>query len=225
MRLHIATLFTHDAHGRLVRTNEPAGGAAPRFYLGRTRRARECRVRHDVSQPDADELIALGRADAPDIDDLAPPATTAAYEAVLARSAPVQKIWSGPAFHVGADVSRRPGAVAITADNVELLRTHFASWIDSAPNEYPMVVSVVDGAAVSVCSTVRRTPAAVQAGVETAPEFRGRGFGSVAVAAWADAVRQSGVIPLYSTSWQNVASQSLARKLGLTQFGADLHLT
>jgi hypothetical protein len=32
-------------------------------------------------------------------------------------------------------------------------------------------------------------------------------------------------IPLYSTSWQNQASLALARKLGLIQYGADLHIT
>ena len=36
MRLHIATLFTRDDHGRLVRVNESSGAPAPRFFLGRT---------------------------------------------------------------------------------------------------------------------------------------------------------------------------------------------
>jgi hypothetical protein len=36
LRIHVETLFTHDAMGRMVRVNEPAGKAAPRFYLGRS---------------------------------------------------------------------------------------------------------------------------------------------------------------------------------------------
>lgn len=35
--LQMDALFTRDASGRLVTINEPNGGPAPRFFLGRTR--------------------------------------------------------------------------------------------------------------------------------------------------------------------------------------------
>ena len=225
MRLHVATLFTSDDRNRLVLLNVPEGGPAPRFFLGRTRESREWWVRADVGDEVAEELGALCMTGAPAVDDLQPLATTAEFEAILGRSAPVWKIWSGPVFYAGEHVRPLPGAVAVTPDNVEILRAHLPDWIDSAPNEFPMMVAVLDGDAVAVCSTVRRAPGAVQAGVETAPDFRGRGYATIAVAAWADAVLRSGLVPLYSTSWQNVASRALARRLGLTLFGADLHLT
>jgi hypothetical protein len=38
-------------------------------------------------------------------------------------------------------------------------------------------------------------------------------------------VRAAERVPLYSTSWENVVSRGLARKLGLEQFGVDLHIT
>jgi predicted GNAT family acetyltransferase len=72
---------------------------------------------------------------------------------------------------------------------------------------------------------VRKTAIAHEAGVETAKEFRGRGCAVEAVAAWARIVRDAGRIPLYSTSWQNYASQALAAKLRLVRFGSDLHIT
>jgi RimJ/RimL family protein N-acetyltransferase len=84
---------------------------------------------------------------------------------------------------------------------------------------------VAEGRAVSVCFSSRLTPRAAEAGVETAEPFRGRGYATRAVAAWAHAVRETGRIPLYSTSWNNLASQGVARSLGLRIYGADLSLT
>jgi len=64
-----------------------------------------------------------------------------------------------------------------------------------------------------------------EAGVETAPPYRGRGHAAQVVAAWARAVLELGRVPLYSTSWQNEASRAVARKLSLIRFGDDLHIT
>jgi predicted GNAT family acetyltransferase len=88
-----------------------------------------------------------------------------------------------------------------------------------------MFALVVDGRAVAVCCTVRQTSEAHEAGVETVPAFRGCGYAAQVVTAWASAVRERGQVPLYSTSWQNEASRAVARKLGLIQFGNDLHIT
>jgi hypothetical protein len=32
-------------------------------------------------------------------------------------------------------------------------------------------------------------------------------------------------VPLYSTSWENEPSRTLAKTLGLIQYGVDLHIT
>ena len=81
------------------------------------------------------------------------------------------------------------------------------------------------GTPVSACFSSRTSAGASEAGVETLPEFRRRGYASAVTAAWARHVRAAGRVPLYSTSWDNLASQHVARRLGLLLYGADLHIT
>ena len=84
-----------------------------------------------------------------------------------------------------------------------------------------MAVCYEGGHPVSVCFCARRTAAAAEAGVETAAAFRGRGYGPRVVTAWAAAVRSQGLVPIYSTGWENNASRAVARKLGLVPFATD----
>ena len=60
-----------------------------------------------------------------------------------------------------------------------------------------------------------------EAASETAEAYRGRGYGAAATQTWAAAVFASGRQALYGTSWQNVASQGVARRLGLVLYGED----
>ena len=77
----------------------------------------------------------------------------------------------------------------------------------------------------SVCRSVRLSSRAHEAGVDTLVSYRRRGYATSVVAAWALAVRALNLTPLYSTSWDNVASQRVARRLGLVQYGVDYHVT
>jgi len=83
---------------------------------------------------------------------------------------------------------------------------------DELPGRAPMLALVEDGYVVSVCFCARRSAEAAEAGLETAEHFRGRGLGPRVTAAWALAIRASGRLPLYSTSWSNEPSLAVARK-------------
>jgi predicted GNAT family acetyltransferase len=97
-------------------------------------------------------------------------------------------------------------------------------WLPAA--ETPPYFGVVrDGQVVSVCYSARSGPEAAEAGVETAAAYRGQGLAAIATAAWGAAVRHSGRLALYSTAWENKASQGVARKLGLLLYGEDFHIT
>jgi hypothetical protein len=61
--------------------------------------------------------------------------------------------------------------------------------------------------------------------VKTRADHRRRGHAVNAVAGWARAARSRGATPFYSTSWDNVASQGVARRLQLSLVGVDFSLT
>jgi hypothetical protein len=146
-------------------------------------------------------------------------------QATLARDAPVSEMWSGPACRFPDDISASEREVIpVTAANDDLVRPLFPILADDLPWRQPCLALLDDGHLASVCFSARNTPIAAEAGVDTCQGFRGRGYAPAVVAAWARAVRQEGRIPLYSTSWDNLASRSVARKLGLVLYGADLSI-
>ncbi len=62
-----------------------------------------------------------------------------------------------------------------------------------------MFALAVDGHAVAVCCSVRRTSMAHEAGVETVSPYRGRGYAARVVKAWARAVREARFVTDSST--------------------------
>jgi RimJ/RimL family protein N-acetyltransferase len=84
---------------------------------------------------------------------------------------------------------------------------------------------VQDGRAISICRSVRIGPQAHEAGIETLPQHRGNGYAPIVASAWATTVNEIGCIPFYSTSWNNLASQAVARKLGMRPYGVTFHIT
>jgi RimJ/RimL family protein N-acetyltransferase len=225
MRLHVEALFTHDAEGRLIRVNEPDGALAPRFFIGMTKGGAVRRFRQDVSHELRRELDAAADDDLLRAHTLDSPTGPSLYQEILARFAPIERTWSGPAFSFPEELSPAIGTIPINEGNAQLLGPLLQGWMADVEPSVPMFALVVDGHAVTVCASVRLTSQAHEAGVETAPSYRGRGYAAQVVTAWARAVRAMGLIPLYSTSWQNEASRAVARKLALIHFGSDLHIT
>ncbi len=225
MVAHIEALFSHDRENRLVAVNDAGHDAAPRCFVGRTESSVVCRTRFDVGDDDRDALTAAARAVVVGQSAWADPIDDASFRTILERKAHVGRVWSGPGFGFPPTLPTGADALRVLPDDVDVLRPHFEGWISDVLSGEVVVARLLDGHAVAVCATVRRTNAAGEAGVETAPTFRGRGYAAPCVCEWARVVGAEGRIPLYSTSWTNVASRALARKLGLVQFGSDLHLT
>jgi RimJ/RimL family protein N-acetyltransferase len=224
MRLHVEAEFTHDAAGDLVSTNESVAGTAPRFFLGHTALGAVRRYRRDVSEDGRRAMEAV------QVEPLATtmdsPLDPTAFEQILSEDAPIRHTSVGLAFRFPRGLSSAP-STRILRDPADaaLLHPLLAAWAPDIETSAPLVAFVLDGQAVAVCASVRITPLAHEAGVETVPLFRGRGYARAVVAAWSAAVRALGAEPLYSTTWQNMASRAVARALGLVAVGRDLHIT
>lgn len=224
MTTQVETLFRHDPAGRLTTVNEPDGGPAPRLFLGRTTAGNVWRLRHDLPPALAAELAGILAAEPPLEDPRQPAVTYEQLVAALETAAPVEHIWDGPAWWIPEDIDLQ-GDITTIVTNPAILRPHFPGWARDLEASGPCVAVVEDGLAVAVCCSARTSPRASEAGVETLEAYRGRGYASATVAAWAAEVRRAGRLPLYSTSWDNLASQSVARRLGLRLYGVDLHIT
>src|SRR5262245_51474239 len=176
MRLHLDALYTRDANGYLLHVNEPGAKPAPRLFLGRTTDGHLLSVGADAATLAA-QARALMEAE-PILEPLAPqPRCRDALEGLLACEAPVQRVWTGPAYCIDANsLPNATDAIRVTADT-DLLQT-FSEWRDEVPFRQPFCVVVENDRAVALCCSVRITTLAHEAGVETLPEHRGRGFAS-----------------------------------------------
>ena len=225
MHMHVEALFTHDIHQRLYTVNEPDGAPAPRFYLGRTPEGNLCRFRADVPDSLVQRVETLC-ADEPFTNDLrTPPRHCEAYQELLHAYAPIERLWMGPAYQFPDELPPAPQVVRITQENEDLLRLGFADLMPELAARQPCVAVVQTGRAVSICCSVRITSQAHEAGLETLPAYRGKGYAAQVVAGWAAGVREVGAVPMYSTDWENSASQGVARKVGLVLYGVDFHVT
>lgn len=226
MKRHVHALFTRDDKGRLLRVNEPDGDEAPRFFLGRTSAGNVWRFSFELPESLTERLESVCQRE-PVVDAIREePAGLSEYLSLLETHAPVKKVSSGPAYFFPSEFAPpSTKAVFVTNNNVDVLRPGLEDWIPDVPCRQPFLAILNEGHAVSVCCSVRITAEAHEVGVETLNHFRGRGCASDVVNQWATEVLKMGVMPLYSTSWQNVASQGVARRLGLVQYGTDFQVS
>lgn len=226
MALQIDTLFRCDAAGRLLCVNEMGEPLAPRFFMGRTVQGNLWRFRHDLPADVVEALDHLCRAEPVAVDLTQPPRQETAIKRVLQQHAPLGEEYRGPAYWIPDGIPAPPNVVLINPENGELLRRSFP-WLLPVPKDNgmsPIAATVVDDHAVAVCFCSRIPGRATEAGLETVAAFQGKGYGSASVAGWAAAVHRLGCLPLYSTAWENLASQGVARKLGMRLYGEDWSL-
>ena len=227
MKIQVDTLFVHDDEDRLRFINEPyrpEDHPAPVVFIGRTRCGLVVRFRYDIPEALCQRVQAIIQAQ-PLSDNLyESPSYLAKVKDLLTPHITMDRQWMGPAYRFPDSLGVSPEVVRIDRSTAYLLEFGFSDLIPELDHCQPVVAIVEGGKAVSVCQSVRKSVEAEEAGVDTLLSHRGKGYAAQVVAGWAGLVREQGRIPLYSTSWDNKASQRVAEKLGLRLYGVDFHI-
>ncbi len=219
--IRMNTLFTTDSGGDLVSINFACGkdkgkGRPPLIFVAWSESDYALRFRDDVLA-DRRRKIEQHLRGVWSFDGAEQLPCANQIEDVL--SAPCSE--AGPAYLAPDTIQPQGTAIRVEHNEKEALRAHFERMIDDIGGSQPCFVVLDGGAAVSACRTVRRSAWAAEAGVNTVGAYRGKGYAVAVTSAWVSAVRSEGLLPMYSTSWGNTASQRVAEKVGLVQYAAE----
>ncbi|MFC9707439.1 GNAT family N-acetyltransferase [Paenibacillus sp. NPDC056933] len=216
MKIQADTLYMMDDQHRLLSINEPDGGQAPALFIGITS-AGQCSYYHE--QLPSNLINELGC-------DAELPLDISKLIQRVGTFRPVKSVWMGPAYTFPEKCGEWHPNVQLIGNHCTFrLEEHFPELIEQLHEKMPVAAYVIEDSAVAVCCSARVSAQGAEASLYTAPSFRGQGYAAEAVKCWQVHVKESGRIPIYSTSWDNIASQTVARKLGLIQFGVDFSIT
>ncbi len=215
---HVRVLYKHNQLNRITHINELPYDIAPRIYIGTTKNGKIVRYSNLL---DENLIIDLDRAiHSSSKIELAEIINT------LNITKQLSSVWIGPAYvfpKLRKDSSTN--VIQITHSNKELFKPNFPYTYEEFEYKQPCYAIIQDHMAVSICCSARQTPVAAEASLYTLEEFRGKGYGLEVSNAWAMDIQSQGRIALYSTSWDNFSSQSIAKKLNLIQYGTDINFS
>jgi RimJ/RimL family protein N-acetyltransferase len=217
MELHVKVLFKHDLENRITVVNETPFEAAPKIFIGGTKQGNVIRYSYNLNPRMLKDLERILETEQ------GTPLTQIIN--LITKEHQLTHVWMGPAY-VFLNVVEKPSCkvIEVTLENKELLKPAFPYTFENFEYKQPCFAIVEDNVIVSLCCSARITSQAAEASLFTHEQYRGKAYAIDVAKAWAAAVQKQGKLALYSTSWDNFASQSVARKLQLVQYGTDIHI-
>jgi len=218
-RLSLQEHYRFDEQSRLLSDSERQ---TPKFLLSRTTGGIVHHCSDDLPDEIVSELDSVVQTEPSPGNLQAPPVGLERYTRIMKSHTTVTSKME-LAYRSSFEVSSSIPVVRIDPSSLDLLREIFPDL--DVDLDHPCVAVIREGRAVSVCQTVGFSTITQTAGVDTMEKYRMQGFASAVTAAWATNVRDSGCIPLYSTSLENVASQGVARTSGMRLYASNLRLS
>jgi hypothetical protein len=232
LRLHIEALFTFDICSKMVSINEPwdKSKPAPSLYIGKTVDGEIiCRFGSKIQPAAINELEYYLKKEAEN--KKAGSKFLEKYKEILKSVNHAEEIayyfdCDNLYFSSNTSESCREEKTVdmvcekITESNIEEYVLADFEWLrEEIKYSQPCYGIISGGKVLSICRSVRITNEAHEAGIETSKEYRGKGFAKKVLVLWAIDVKNSGCVPLYSTSKGNASSQGLAEKTSLKKIG------
>jgi hypothetical protein len=237
LELHLRCRYEQDGAGRLTAFRAPGRPAPPRFVLLRSRHGNVWRLAAGEDAACVRELSRLAGRE-PGIAADAPlpwsaPERLEPMRRVLLEAGPLPDEWRGAVFRFPDDEAsrRRRSTLAAHARELPFGDSEFARRLGvdlpdlSIALDPPGFGVLEDGRWIAACgSSAGAAAGAAHSIVATTAAARGRGLAQRCVAAWAEAVLDSGSLPLCAVGWSQVSALRLAARLGLEIFGEECRL-
>ena len=230
MMKHFEVEFVFDDQGRILSANYWTEAKTAKFLLGITRSKAIWAFSSELPKQVCLELEKIAKLE--DFDPADSPKHIDRYQAVLSENMLSSQLelydsltyW----FPATGGNSLEKDCILIDSSNQSLLEEHFEHLLGYQGKviEYdqPIVAMIVDGVAVSVCSSARSNEEAHECYVLTSSEYRQKGYASSVVKSWANTLKRKGLIPLYNTSIGNEPAQTVAHKAGFSLYGRALRI-
>lgn len=213
IRLHLALEGKGiDAAGQLVRIPCDDPDTLHRVYVTRNAQGDSLFFQADLPQPIRDKLLRLPVTDFFDYPQR--------VETILAEDGTCMERHIGKSyiFPDTLNPAQYPDVVRLAEVDPGIVR-QFNPGLD--PRQKEVFGVLVDGKIVATCESSRENETAGEAWVQTLEPYRRRGYARQVTAAWGHWLQQHGKTPFYSHKMENLASQMVARSLGLVQYMAD----
>ena len=230
MMKHFEVEFVFDKQGRIRSANYWTDARAAKFVLGITRTNTIWAFGAELPEEVCRELERIAKRE--DFDPASSPRHMDQYLSILSTiySGAKRELYDSLTYWYPATGrnSLEKDCILIDSSNQSLLEEHFGHMLGYQGKviEYdqPIVALVVDGVALSVCSSARSNEEAHECYVLTASEYRQTGYATNVVKSWANTLKSKGLIPLYNTSIGNEPAQTVARKAGFSLYGRALRI-
>jgi hypothetical protein len=238
LALEAWTIFVLNESDRILRSNAPDQPPGPRMRLAASRDGGLVRERHDVSEATARRIEQLAVEEPPLLGPDSQARHLEEYERLLAAEAPVTHFDAGPILTFPASISYDHAAplIASGTEQADELLARLdrdgmprpladAGLVNTGEFWAPWCIALNDDAIASIAFTVGLRATSAEVGVYTLAVDRGRGLAAAATKGWAELPALAGKILFYSTSWTNVSSLRVARRLDLRMLGGSLSIT